>query len=340
MKKYNLLVCGGTFDHLHIGHKEFIRFALNNGEKIIVGVTSDKYVKKIVTKGNKEAIESFQKRKKALKFFLDQEKATDRVKIIKIEDVFGETLSTDILINAITVSKRSIQGAKIINEERMRIGLPKLHVLEFPMVLAQDGEFVSSSRIREGEINQNGTLYLNPLWLSSKLILTDQLREKLKKPLGILTKGIGEYKNINVSKIITVGDVITKSFNEIKLQPRLAIIDFQNAREKKFSSIKELGFSGGEDFIEVNNPQGSLTPELFKALVLIFENLKEDQKILLKINGEEDLSLLPLLIVSPLGFIIFYGQPGEGVVRVNVSPEVKENAFLLINKFKIASFQS
>jgi len=42
--KYNLVACGGTFDHFHKGHEEFLRYVFSVGKKVIVGVTSDEYI--------------------------------------------------------------------------------------------------------------------------------------------------------------------------------------------------------------------------------------------------------------------------------------------------------
>ena len=44
-KKYSLVICGGTFDRLHEGHKAFLRAAFTAGERVIIGLTSYKIIK-------------------------------------------------------------------------------------------------------------------------------------------------------------------------------------------------------------------------------------------------------------------------------------------------------
>ena len=41
--KFNIVVCGGTFDHFHKGHASFLRFILSLTQKVVLGLTSDKY---------------------------------------------------------------------------------------------------------------------------------------------------------------------------------------------------------------------------------------------------------------------------------------------------------
>lgn len=46
MKKFHTVAIAGTFDRLHKGHRFFISQAFKFGRKVIIGLTSDKYVKK------------------------------------------------------------------------------------------------------------------------------------------------------------------------------------------------------------------------------------------------------------------------------------------------------
>jgi len=177
-KKFKTAVIGGTFDHLHIGHKEFIRFALNLSEKLIVGLTSDEYVNKSKVKSQRSKLENFEERKDSLENFLNKEQALNRVKIFKIEDVFGITLDKEFDVNAIIVVDKTLAGAKSINEKRKEIGLPPLEIVVAPSAVAEDGEEISSSRIRNGEINREGKLWINPEWTTQALTLPDSLRQE------------------------------------------------------------------------------------------------------------------------------------------------------------------
>ena len=41
------------------------------------------------------------------------------------------------------------------------------------------------------------------------------------------------------------------------------------------------------------------------------------------VDGEEDLATLPAILYAPLGSAVVYGQPNEGSVLVDVTPEKK-----------------
>jgi len=151
-KKFKLVAFGGTFDHLHIGHRVALKKALEMGERVIIGITSDDMVKK--TKPN-ENISPFELRKRKIELFLHQEKSYDRVEIIKLEDQYGPTTDNP-EIDAIIASRETMPKIKELNKIRKSKGLPPLEVILVDTVLAEDGKPVSSTRIRRGEIDPHG----------------------------------------------------------------------------------------------------------------------------------------------------------------------------------------
>lgn len=327
MKKLRLAACGGTFDRFHKGHKSFLRFALKVADKIIVAITSDNY-----QDFKREEIESFSIRKASVVSFLEKEQALSRVKIVTIDDLYGPTISKDSPIEAIVATTKTLKGAEKINSKRLEQGLSFIVILTCPLSKAADGKELSSSRIRSGEIDREGELYIHPSWLLQRRTLPEVLRQKLKKPLGILLKGESILKGLVPEKTITVGDVVTKTSNESLFNQKISVVDFYVGREKKFSDITDLGFLGTEEIISLANPAGSLTPELFKAAREIFIK-PNNNRLIVKIEGEEDLAVLPFLLAAPLGFTILYGQPNEGVVRLDISEETKDDIRNIVFQF-------
>lgn len=330
--KFNTVVCGGTFDHLHKGHESFLRYVFSAGNKIIVGVTSDEYIKRGKGKGERvKQIESFEERKKAVIEFIQRERFVNKIEIVKIDDLFGPTLSKNLQIDAIVVSNETRKGVELINKKRKELGLKELSLIVAVPVYAEDGQLISSARIRNGQISRSGKLYVNPLWLKKNLVLPKSLRGELKKPFGVLISKGEKIKALNNGLIATVGDITTKKFNEFKLNQQVSVIDFKVERQKRFSDIRELGFLGSEKIIKIINPAGSITSDLFKACLTIWNK----EKIILSVDGEEDLAVLPLILTAPLKAVIYYGQPNEGVVKIEVSEEIKEGAYRLVSKFEM-----
>lgn len=331
IKRFKIVACGGTFDHFHRGHKEFLRFAFSKGKNVIIGLTTDKFIQ-----NEKKQIEFYSKRRIALEEFLKFKGLQDRGEIIPINDVFGPTLLPSFRAEAIIVSKETKKGAELINRRRQELGLSPLYILIAPQVLAEDGVLISSSRIRNGEINREGRLYVQPEWLRYSLFLPQELRGLLHKPFGRVIESVKELNDVGeLDWVITIGDITTRKFNRLGFRQKISVIDFKVARKKRFESLNELGFEGAEEIFKVKNSSGSLTPTLFKAVQKAIQlvNSKQQIRIILKVDGEEDLAVLPILLSSPLGWTIFYGQPEEGVVEVKVTQESKERAYELVDRF-------
>lgn len=324
MRKYQL-IASGTFDFLHKGHKSFLEKSLELSDEVIVCITSDFYVQSFK---NLKGIEDFEVRKNAVVQFLISIGAINKTKIIPIDDIYGPLLTNKYNPQGIAVTPENEINAIKINSERVKKDLSKLEIKVIAMDLAEDGGIISSTRIRNGGINRNGRLYVRPDWENKTLNLPKELRPVLQKPLGKLLKSIPS--GLDPEKTITIGDIATQKFNEKKVGQFLSIIDFAVRREKKFNKLSDLGFLGDIETIETKNPAGSITPQLFDSVRKALQTSK--QKVVL-VKGEEDLAVLPAMLVAPLGFVIFYGQPDEGLVEVGVTEENKEKVYKLVSKF-------
>lgn len=320
--KYDLLASGGTFDLLHRGHKSFLDQVVKLADRVIVGVTSDTYVSNFKI----DNYEDFKTRERNVYEYLKTLSAPNKIEIVEINDIYGPVLSKDFKAGAIAVTPQTNRTAIGINEKRLELGLPKLSIEIIEMDCAEDGGVISSTRIRNGEINRDGRPYINKRWLDNDLYLPEDLRSSLHKPLG---KILSEVPGKIDSKTITIGDITTKKFNEKNINQFLSIIDFQVKRQKKFDNISDLGFEEMK-IVKVKNPAGTVTNDLFRAIINAFKSKKRQ---LILVEGEEDLSVLPAILVTPLGFVIYYGQPDEGLVEVEVTEKVKEKVYEIINNF-------
>lgn len=325
--KHKTVVCGGTFDLFHRGHESFLTQVFIQADKVIIGLTSDLYTNKF-----KEGIsETLKTRKNNLLRFLSSKNFQDRAEIVAINDIYGPLLDKKTEADVIAVTPQTKRAATGINKERENLGLKPLRILVLGMDLAQDGGLISSTRIRNGEIDRKGRLYINPDWRRKTLILPESLRGGLHKPFGKL---INDPPNdIEPNKTVTIGDITTQKFNNNKIEQFISVIDFTVKRQRIFNKLLELGFPNNLEVIKVNNLPGQISWNLFQALI---DSFKDKKRKIILVNGEEDLAVLPAILSAPLGYKIYYGQPGEGLVEIEVTEEIKEKAFNLANKFNLS----
>ena len=145
-KRYNKVAVGGTFDKFHDGHKKLLSTAFELGNVIEIGVTSDEFG------GLKGDIDSCEERMGNLKsFFSDKSNFV----VIPLNDAYGTTIY-DSDFDAIVVSEETEPTAVEINEIRVSKGMKPLDIVVVSFVLAYDGNPISSTRIRRGEITRNG----------------------------------------------------------------------------------------------------------------------------------------------------------------------------------------
>ncbi|MDR0900235.1 MAG: DUF359 domain-containing protein [Methanobrevibacter sp.] len=164
--------------------------------------------------------------------------------------------------------------------------------------------------------------------------LEKNVRVELKKPFGKLYSSFDDaIEDIKSAKfLISVGDATTNNLLNAKIYPNISIID--NLIQRKNYDHK---ITYTENILKAINPPGTITDDLWETIELAIEkaigNDKPVQKQLIIVEGEEDLAVLPSIIMAPEETMVLYGQPNEGLVLVNVS-EVKDRANKLLKMFK------
>ena len=335
--KFNHVVCGGTFDHLHKGHKKLLEACFKGGRKISIGITSMAFTR---PKKYFSSIESYAVRSNnILQFALDCKRD---ISISRLTDIYGPTL-TDSTIDAIYVTEETLIGAQMINKERIRIGMKPFSIISVPLVEDEIGEKISSSRIRQGLINREGVSYYKFLSSRDSYHMPESLIRVLRKPLGRVISSLSVLSVAQLNKMkdeahdqesishVSVGDVITQNFKKAEITPSLSIIDGLTQRKalnKKFiDSILET------DYYNAPNKKGTIQKEAVNAIYSLFTSGHIRAIKQLYIKGEEDLLTLVAILFAPLASHVWYGQQSVGAVDVQITEKKKQIVYNLIRQF-------
>lgn len=313
----------GTFDGLHKGHLALLSRAFAEGERVTMGLTSDLFVRKFKifdfqfsnNENLKFKIRGFADRKRDLQQWLASQGYSNRSTIVPIDNPYEPAVAVKD-VDALVVSSQTRKRGEEINQRRRKNGLSELTLIEVPMERAEDGRPISSTRVRIGEITTQG-----------KLVLPDNLRPELRKPLGRLLKG--EEIAFGGKIIITVGDATSETALDLGTIPNLAVIDLHIERKvhDTLASVPEILLYYG---MAVASGPGFISEAAQRAIRAWATHC---QPTLLIVKGEEDLLTLPAIVEAPLGSFVYYGQPGEGIVEVAVTDEKKRETLVLLAKF-------
>ncbi|HEY6587060.1 MAG TPA: pantetheine-phosphate adenylyltransferase [Nitrososphaeraceae archaeon] len=155
MEKLKLIATGGTFDSIHIGHIKLLSAAFESSDHVIIGLTSDDFVKRFKYISNIK--NNYLKRLDNLKKNISLNFKHVNYTIIQLEDEFGPVISSS-EIQGIVVSEETLLKAKQINEIRVSNHLSPLRVIIVEIAKSADGQPISSTRIRNGEIDEKGII--------------------------------------------------------------------------------------------------------------------------------------------------------------------------------------
>nr|WP_319539788.1 GTP-dependent dephospho-CoA kinase family protein [uncultured Methanospirillum sp.] len=158
------------------------------------------------------------------------------------------------------------------------------------------------------------------------LKLPEDQRHLFTRPFGTLYPSLDPVLPLLAGRLFfSVGDVVTEHLLQAGYPPVIAIIDGQTMRRPHDGvTIPEY------QIINVKNPAGCISTDLVQAT----QRAVNAGRIVIQVAGEEDLAVLPLALASPNGSLILYGQPGEGVVVLEISPDIREQAGIFLEKFE------
>lgn len=335
--KFKHVVCGGTFDHLHIGHKKLLQTCFQSGEKVTIGITIGAMVRH---KQYSYSIQSYAiRRRQVLAFAAQQQK---KVEVVKLKDIFGPTIEKN-SFEALFVTEDTIKGAEQINKKRIEIGMKPLLIQMVPFEYDELGEKISSERIRQGVVSKEGRRYDVFVFSKEKHILPESLKGVLRKPLGRIISSfslltvhqVEKMKNEIIKRghfyLCTVGDMVTLEMKNRGILSGVSIIDGLTLRKALNTELMEKILE--KERSNAKNEKGAIQKDAYIAVQRLF-NLGHNRAIKqLFVQGEEDLLTLVAVLFAPLGAHVWYGQQGVGAVDICVTEKKKETVYNLLRQF-------
>lgn len=151
--QFRLVAMGGTFDVIHAGHTALLDRAFSVSSHVIIGLTSDA----LVAKKGKKTWHTYLQRLGSLKSLVEKRYAGKSYVISQLDDDFGPAV-LEKGVEALIVSEETLHQGEALNLQRKQRGLGPVQIITVPMILAGDGSRISSTRIRNSEIDTLGKL--------------------------------------------------------------------------------------------------------------------------------------------------------------------------------------
>lgn len=327
---------GGTFDRFHAGHLSLMMAGLSECSSIEAWVTADR-----IAHSKDPRVNPWDARVREMKEALGDD--AGRVSFNALEDNHGPA-PVHANATAIICTDETRSECEEINHLREGSGLPPLHIISAEHVLAWDGEPISSSRIRAGEIDRDGQPWIPGSIRAGRVVLTPQVEAELKEPFGQLFPGPEDDPSVAMSEalahvelesgpVIAVGDVTVRTLQDLDRPADIALIDGLTRREP-WEGADGIDPSLYDKTLRCSSPAGLLTPSLLEACERAMGFWKEKRVThLIQVEGEEDLAPLILHSLAPLGAVVLYGQPGKGVVVRRCGEDAKQRCRRLLSEF-------
>ena len=153
MSQFTLVAMGGTFDIIHKGHLTLLAKAFSISSNVIIGLTSDE----LAEKRGKKTLNDYKKRFETLMNIIKTNFPNHLFQISKLDNDFGPAVLEE-NVQALVVSDETGNQGEILNQLRKEKNLTPVKIVIVPMVLAHDGNRISTTRIKNSEIDIDGNV--------------------------------------------------------------------------------------------------------------------------------------------------------------------------------------
>ena len=153
MKKFGTVALGGTFDIIHKGHMALLSESFSISSHAIIGLVGDELAEKM----GKKLLNNYSRRLEILQSTIEEHFPNSSYTISKLENDFGPA-AIEGKVDALVVSEETSNKGEILNKLRREKNLPQVQVVIVPMILAKDGGRISTTRIKNSEIDSEGNL--------------------------------------------------------------------------------------------------------------------------------------------------------------------------------------
>ena len=151
--EFTIIALGGTFDIIHAGHMALLDKGFSISKKVIIGLTSDK----LAERKGKKLLNDFQTRYTTLGTLIQEKFSNSVFDIAKLNNDFGPAAIEDD-VDALVVSEETSSKGELLNKLRLEQNQPPVAIVVVPMILAKDGNRISTTRIRNSEIDAQGNI--------------------------------------------------------------------------------------------------------------------------------------------------------------------------------------
>ncbi|MFP4627759.1 MAG: GTP-dependent dephospho-CoA kinase family protein [Halobacteriales archaeon] len=162
------------------------------------------------------------------------------------------------------------------------------------------------------------------------LRLPESARGAFKAPIGPVFAEAAELLATADRPLVAVGDVVAATLVDAGVRPAVMVVDGRTERAPVDESVA-AAVAGVGTTVRATNPPATITRSLVEALA---SALRADGPTRVVVDGEEDLAVLPAVLLAPTGATVVYGQPGEGMVAVAVTPSARETAERLLDRLE------
>lgn len=173
--------------------------------------------------------------------------------------------------------------------------------------------------------------------------LKEEMRDVCRIPLGVaiyreppeaasLIKELVQL--MEPPLLISVGDFVTANLWMSGLRPDVAIVDTRVMRRASRRDLREMM---GLEYaaLECRNPPGTLTAEALDCVRDAISAAEGGGKVLLVVDGEEDLLALPAIVLAPSRSVVIYGLWLGAAVMAICHPYVRHG----VEKFMEEAFK-